>query len=300
MTPAHDSRTADAVQAALTLSDQPGHTPPHPAWSPAEQWVWQRLCEGEIADFNAREGKILDPSHPAGWDETRTVRAAFLDTVLLREPYRSALPRQGVRLVGARFDEATALDEARLGHMLWLDHTRFEQEVQLSGVKSTESVSLEGAYFAQTLDLSRVDIEGHLMLGGARVSGGLTLLGSRVGGQLDLHGGQCAGPLNLHGLEVKWHLLMHTQGDQVAQFADVDLLGARIGGQLNLRGARCTGMGTMQSLEVASHVFLENVVVERAIDLKFARLGGEPAGRRVVRGVARPDRGRHPRGTAAG
>lgn len=163
---------------------------PHLAWRPSEQWVWQHLCAGAIADFNAREGKTLDPSDPAGWNDTRVVSAAFLETVLLQEPYRGALCRQGVRIVGAWFKEALDLESARLGHTLWLDNARFEQEVQLSDLKSTDPLSLEGSYFARSLAISR----------------------ARIDGQLNLSGAHCTGLLNLNGLAVKGPLFMHTEG----------------------------------------------------------------------------------------
>jgi hypothetical protein len=232
------------------------------AWRPSERWVWQRLCAGEIADFNARDGKTLDPSDPTGWDDTRAVSAAFLETVMLQEPYRGALRHQGVRLVGAWFKEALDLESARLGHQLWLDGSRFEREVRLSDVKSPDALSLEGSYFARSLEMRR----------------------ARIDGQLNLRGARCTGPLDLNALEVKSNLFMRTEGDRTAQFAEVDLRGARIDGQLNLRGAHCTGPLDLGSLQVSSHVLLEDAEVNRAIneglegdgaiDLIFARLGG--------------------------
>jgi hypothetical protein len=227
---------------------------PSLAWRPSEQWVWQCLCESRIADFNARDGTTLDPSDPTGWDDTRVVSAAFLETVLLREPYRGALRRQGVRLVGAWFKEGLDLENARLGHELSLDGSRFEREVQLSDMRSAGVLSFAGSYFGRSLAISRARIEGQLNLSGAR----------------------CTGLLNLNRLEVKGSLFMHTEGDRTAQFAEVHLVGARIEGQLVLRGARCTGPLVLESLQVISHVFLEGVEGDGAIaiNMMFARLSG--------------------------
>src|ERR687895_1265410 len=82
-------------------------TPANPAWMPQEQWVWEHICVGKIADFNSAKdyGDKLDPKRREGWPANRIIRPGFLETILLYEPYRSALPHQGVRLNGAWITE---------------------------------------------------------------------------------------------------------------------------------------------------------------------------------------------------
>jgi hypothetical protein len=305
MTPAQESCTAGSAPGDLTRPHQPRHPAAHPTWRPSEQWVWQRLCEGAIADFNARDEKVLDPSNPTAWDDTRTVSTIFLETVLLQEPYHSALPRQGVRIVGARFEEVFALEHARLGHMLWLDCTRFEQEVQLSGLNSTNTLSLEGSYFARTLKLSGAQIEGRLVLRGARCTGLLDMEGlkveaslfmdtvgsqtaqfakvvlrsAQIGGELVLRGARCTGPLDMNGLKVEASLLMDTVDSQTAQFAEVVLRSARIGRQLVLDGTRCTGLLDMEGLKVETDLFMRTQGSQTAqfaeVVLRGAQIGGQ-------------------------
>jgi hypothetical protein len=283
------------------IPSQAGNTPPHPTWRPSEQWVWQRLSSGTIADLNARDGEApLDPSDVTVWHESRTVSVAFLKTMLLQEPYRGALPHQGVRIVGARFEEALDLEGARLEHILWLNRTRFEREVQLSNLKSTDEVSLEGSYFAQSLTLSQVQTGAQLVLSGARCTGLLNMNGlqtqgglfmgtrdsqtaqfaevnlgdAKITGPLVLSGVRCTGPLNMHGLEVQGGLFMNAAApDQTPQFADVNLRGAKIGSQLELQHASCAGFLDLGSLQVAGHVLMEDGEFNR-ISLIFARLGG--------------------------
>ena len=47
------------------------------SWSPAEAWTWERIRAGEIADFNARDGRHaadpLDPAKPEGWNDERRI-----------------------------------------------------------------------------------------------------------------------------------------------------------------------------------------------------------------------------------
>jgi hypothetical protein len=88
-----------------------------PSWTPQEQWVWRQLCEGEIADFNQRDGRPdrLDPRKPEGWQENRKLRTEeFLEKILLNEPYRSVLPPDGVRIEGGWFVEPLDLSNAVL------------------------------------------------------------------------------------------------------------------------------------------------------------------------------------------
>jgi hypothetical protein len=296
MTPTDERCTSGAT---LGIPSQPGRIPRHPPWRPSEQWVWQCLCSGEIADFNARDGKVLDPSEVTGWDATRTLSATFLKTVLLQAPYRGALPHQGVRVVGARFEEALDLEGARLEHTLWLDSTRFEREVQLASLKSTDYASLEGSYFAHSLTLSRAQIGGQLVLSGVRCTGLLNMNGlqiqgglfmrardgqtaqfaevnlgdAKIAGPFVLSGVRCTGPLNMNGLEVQGGLFMNAARDQTAQFAKVDLRGAKIGAQLELQRACCTGPLDLGSLQVAGHVLMEDAKFNQ-ISLIFARLSG--------------------------
>ena len=69
--------------------------------------MWNQVYIGAIADFNKAEGYggELDPKKPEGWPKSRVLQPEFLETILLREPYRSALRRQGVCIVGAWFTE---------------------------------------------------------------------------------------------------------------------------------------------------------------------------------------------------
>jgi hypothetical protein len=184
MIPEHERRLAESASGELTRPQQPRHPTAPPEWRPSEQWVWERLCEGEIADFKDRDGKKLDPSDPTAWDDTRTVSTIFLETVLLQEPYCRAVPRQGVRIVGARFEEVFALEGARVGHILWLARTRFERKVTLSGVKSTSSLSLAGSCFAGRLDLNGLEVKGSLFMDRAQFAEAV-LDSAWIGGRLD-------------------------------------------------------------------------------------------------------------------
>src|SRR4051812_45073467 len=112
---------------AQTPPVQPQHIE-NPGQNDAERWVWREIQAGRPANFNERDKprEPLDPRKPDVWDESRTLRAAFLKEILFREPYRSAIPIEGVRIIGARFAEKLDLAFGGLEQQLWLEKCRFE------------------------------------------------------------------------------------------------------------------------------------------------------------------------------
>jgi hypothetical protein len=111
---ASSSAAEEPAKGRPALPGGPCLTEPRKRWSKQEKWVWDQVCIGVIADFNEAEGYggELDPKKLEGWPENRVLRPEFLETMLLHEPYRSAVPRQGVRIVGAWFKEKLDLSDA--------------------------------------------------------------------------------------------------------------------------------------------------------------------------------------------
>ena len=103
--------------------------------SDTEKWVWSEVCAGKIADLNLHFGRDLDPHSANGWTDGRKLSSAFLETVLFYDPWRSAIPHQGVRILGAWFDEPIDLVEAEIFQEIRLDHSRFTSDVDLSKVR---------------------------------------------------------------------------------------------------------------------------------------------------------------------
>lgn len=95
-------------------------------WTPLERWVWERLRAGEFADIDQYCGDAgplppADPKTPEDWlGGDRRLTPEFLSDILLRNPWRGELQRQGVRIYGGWFDETVDLQGARLEHELWV------------------------------------------------------------------------------------------------------------------------------------------------------------------------------------
>jgi uncharacterized protein YjbI with pentapeptide repeats len=266
-------------------------------WSEPERWAWQEIRAGRIADFNTRDGE-LDPRSPGGWDDTRKLSPDFLKEVLLREPYTSALPLEGARIVGAWFSEPVDLASGRLRHQLWLHGCRFEEAADLSLLHVDDFLSLEASAFTAqegdpaSVDLTEAKIGGQLNMAGALIAGRLAMSGLEVGDlfmpdaafqDVDLGGAKVAGPINMDGATVAGKLSMNALevGQDVlmtghdATFRDIDLVGAKVGGRLDLHGATVQGKLDMKSLEVGGDVAMYSPASFGNVDLAGAKVSGQ-------------------------
>jgi hypothetical protein len=112
---------------------------PEEQWpTPVEQWAWEEIRAGHIADFNVRDGREhdpLDPGQPDGWDDKRQLSPGFLRKILFENSYREEVPSEGVRIAGAWFPEPITLAHGRLDRQLWLEKCRFGGAADLRGLR---------------------------------------------------------------------------------------------------------------------------------------------------------------------
>jgi hypothetical protein len=226
----------ELIKGKLTLPGKSCQTEPLPNWTPQEKWVWRQVCEGKIADFNKRYGivldpKDLDPEKPEEWPKNRILTPRFLETILLHEPYRGALTRHGVQIVGAWFKEPLDLSDATLAHSLWLGGSRFDSKVVLDLLKTNHSIKFEKSTFFKEL----------------------ILIGTKIDGQLDMAGSKCISNLRLDSLQVGSSLFMCED----AEFnKEVNIFNVIIGGALEMDGSKFTGKLHIEALEVANSMFM--------------------------------------------
>jgi uncharacterized protein YjbI with pentapeptide repeats len=245
--------------------------PPHESWSDLERWVWQEVGSGRIADIDAKLGKSADPKKPEDWGPERRLNGRFIETILLHDPWRRAIPRQGVRIVGALFDEPVDLVEAEIAHEFWLVRSRFTSDVDLSGIRTRSLLSLSGSVFTGTLNMDSASIGGDLFMREGAEFAAVELVGAKVGGQLDITGAKVIGTLNMDAASIGGSLFMHGG----AEFAEVILRRAQIGGQLALVRAKVTGTLTMDSASIGGSLFMSEGAEFAAVDLRGAKIEGQ-------------------------
>jgi hypothetical protein len=219
---------------ALPGEPCPTEAAPRPSWSETEKWVWNQICIGEIADLNEHfdpDGPPLDPHSPDGWTDERKLSSAFLETILLHDPWRSATTRQGVRIFGAWFDEPVNLVDAEITQMTWLDKSRFTENLSLEGLRTRFLLSFTGSVLTGSLLMNSSDV-GLFMSEDAEFKD-VSLRGAHIGRQLVLVRAKVTGTLNMDSANVGTDLILVD-----GQFSKrIKLSFAKIGGILGLRGA---------------------------------------------------------------
>jgi hypothetical protein len=222
-----------------------------PLWTPQESFVWQHVCVGEVADFNkgSNYGGNLDPKRPQGLPDSRILRSAFLETILLDNKYRTVLTRRGVIIAGARLTDILDLQNVQLRGEFVLQDSLLEKGVNFSGLRSMYAVSLWGS----------------------NITGELRMNGGQVGGQLALGRSKITGQLHLEELQIGGSLFM----DDQAQLGEVVLTDVHVGGQLNLDdGSEVKGEVRIQGVQVNSTAHLSRgAKFDGPVSFIFSKVG---------------------------
>lgn len=255
------ARAEDAAQPLPSAGDCSAEVDGH--WTPQEEFVWRKVCVGAAADLSN-----IDP----------VLSSRFLETILLKDKYRHALTRNGVRIVGARFMEPVELSGAELGHSLELIASVLEKGGNFSGMRSSHLIALDGSKVAGMLDLSGLRAEDLSMNGNAEFDD-VNLGSPEISRQLRLNGSMVTGKLDMGNLQVG-QLLMSD-----AKFSGVNLEKAHVAGNLTLSGSKVTGALNMREIEIDHDlvmsgnaefavVTLSSARVARQIDLNTATVAG--------------------------
>jgi len=249
-----------------------------PDWTAAERWVWRRSCDGRLADLQTLAEAYPDAAPPvnagraAPDPDDSVLRASFLETILLRAPYRDALRPRGLHVHGAVIRGRLDLSNARLDFPLYLEHSRFGNAVILRDLRSTSFVELAGSRFEADVDMQRVRIENGLLSEDAAFAG-VTLHGAEIGGQLLLDGASFRSPLVLESARVARDVLMRG-----TRLQSLRLVGARIEGVLLMADAEAAGRVDADSLDLAQSLLLTKARLHE-LNLSTARIRGKILGR---------------------
>ena len=265
-------------------SQMPAH------WTDAEKWAWNEICDGRIADFNRRLNEVLVPgnsSHRERWaDGRRTLSPRFLKTILLFEPFRSATPFSGVRIIGAHVPGDIDLNEAVGARLLALQDSFVTGSVLMVRFSTPSVVSFRGTKIVGELKLNATSTGGSLFLSNAELAE-VDLIGAKVGDLLVMDAATVAGKLDMDSVSTEGSLYMRG-----GAFVEVILRGARIGGQLSLDGATVGDRLNLDAASTGRDVLMSNGQFAQA-NLRGARIGGQVsldgahvAGDLILHGVA--------------
>ena len=212
-------------------------------WSEQELWAWSAICKGEIADL--RHPPLVSQAQPLSPD----LSAKFIKMLLLQEPWRSATPSQGVRIIGAHFRETIDLEAAAIAHHLSFTDAKFDAALVLDGAQLSGGLSLDGSQLRC------------LTLTNAKIAGDLSMVGTHV----------MQSPVAMDGLGVAGALTM-----KHAQLPTVYLRSAKISGSASLDAARAADID-MDGISIGGRLTLQDADNQHS-QVQWLRLGGGKIG----------------------
>ena len=252
----------------------PHALPTYRDWTPQEVWAWSvRICLGRHADmsmFGAGDGQSCAPAKAGDWPATRNLSAAFLDTILNREPYRGTLHRSGVHIRCALFSAQVDLSDMVSERPLRLTDSVFSRDLSLKSAKFRGHLSLDGSIVKGDFLAGNLSVDGNLTMGRNARFKHVRLTGAAVSGAMDLSGAHFDGLFDAARLQVGGSLLM---GGKARFTEEIRLISARIGGELRADGSLFAGLFSAARLQVAESLFMRDASF-RDIRLIGARIGG--------------------------
>ncbi len=253
---------AGIVPIALGAEIRPGSCPaPATTWSATEKEVWQRfVCRGEVADLRARP------------DDKRKLSGTFLTNILLDEPWRPALPRQGVRIRGAVFDQKVTFDNADLAGVLWLEDCLFNREVFFSQTRSARLLSFDRSEFKEPLRLNAMKLGAPLFLRGVIAQNRIELWGTSIAGALFLSGSQLDS-LFMQQANVASDVVIYGARIQYLQLGNATFGGNIVIGPTEDQPSIVSKM-RVEASKVAGRITITDAIIETPIVLRFASIGG--------------------------
>jgi uncharacterized protein YjbI with pentapeptide repeats len=246
-----------SAHAVSTLPGEECKVQPHHAWTEQEQWTWQQICMGNKADLAKHYGGSYLPKEAEKWPKQRTLTPQFLETLLFYEPWSSSIPKQGINIIGAKFNNpkntSINLENASLQVSLLLGNC-YIAGINLHNANIGGQLSMEGATVDGILNLESATVNKTVFLQDAHI-GEIRLVSANIGGQLIMQDITVKYGLNMEAATVKKSVLL-----QNAHFGEIRLFYANICGQMSMKG---------------DHVFMDAATVEKSISLLNANIGGQ-------------------------
>ena len=254
------------------------------AWTEPEQWAWTEICDGRDADFNSHRRaeslnpedpmlEILNPNNPAHakrWPKAgRTLRPAFLETILLKDPFRNAIPPRGAWVFGAYFDGEIDLSDTSIQRPLRLDASYFHSSINMNRLTTPKFITFDESKFNRGLFMHSISVDGELSL--RRAAFGIVhLQRAKIGGDISIDNSEFKEPLLLYSASIAGNLLIGK-----ATFLDnVYLVRTEVGGDVRIWAAHFKKRAHLAGLSVGSNFDMRGTTLN-GLDLTDANIGGK-------------------------
>jgi hypothetical protein len=227
--------------------------------SEQEQWVLERLEQGEIADLKKQFGEA---------EEKRRLRAIFLEALLTDEIEEFKPRRQGIRITQAIMGEALNLENAEVVHIVGLDNFIFQEEVNFRDTRFHRYVFLNGSQFGKKADFHRMQVKLGLLCRKTVFRGPVDFGWTDIGGQFIATGAQFASQkheANFNALKVGQSAFF----DNAVFQGPVDFGGAGIGGQFIANGVQFASQKhktNFNGLKVGQDAFFRGAVFRGSVN----------------------------------
>ena len=143
----------------------------------AEDWAWGQIRTGQVADFNAKCGRQLDPKEAEGWaDSCREITARFVQLVLTDAKRQAAVPHHFVVIEGAHITGTVDLGGFDITDTVGIGSSRIEGEIILDDSRWTRVLSLDGSAVTGNLRAQRMRSLSAVYLRNVAISGYTVLL----------------------------------------------------------------------------------------------------------------------------
>ena len=239
------------------------------AWSDPESWAWIEICEGRDANFNRYINLSLNPRNPLHdheWnDPRRTLSRQFLRSILLREPYRSAIPYRGVSIVGAYFPDGIDLSDAMIEIPLQFTYSYLKSAVDLRRLSTPSFVSFANSKLDEVFTMDSATVGTNLLLKETELKS-VILNGADIGGQVAMVGSSIKQELNMNSTVIGDSLIMMN-----AAFSNIIMRGMRVGDTMSMDESTLTGDIDMDSASIGSDLFMRRAkfvnVILRGVEI---------------------------------
>ena len=240
-------------------------------WKKPEKWAWTEICEGRDVDFNKQLKESIDPREPKDpedWvDANRTLTPEFLETILLREPFRSTIPIRGVRIVGAYFPTSINLSHSVLGRPVIFRDCIFLAPVSMEWLRTPYTLAFSGSRFYGWTYLKNAVIGGDLLLRNAAVQDTF-LNGAKIDGRVDMGSARLDGYFIANGATIEGDLSV-----QRAVFFHAFMDGLIVGGEFQMQGAKFRGDVSLDAASIAGSLSLNKATFQNAARFSFVNVG---------------------------